>query len=310
MNTPRLKLPPLDPLRGFVAAARHLSFTLAAEELCLSQSAISRQIQALETALGVALFERGTRRLALTPAGSQLQARAENWLAEYGALAQRLRRDEGRRPVTVTASIGIAALWLVPRLARFQALHPEIDVRLAANNRLLDLERDGIDVAIRYCADRDAPAGALRLFGESVVPVASPALGIRALDRETLGRVALMDFEDPRYPWLGWNDWLAAMGLEDVPPRSRLVYSHYDQLIHAAAAGQGVAIGRMQLVDGMLHSGQLVAVGDVRRELVGRGFWLILAPGEPRPEVLRFARWVQEEGARAQAELAASPPAT
>lgn len=289
------RLPPLDPLRGFVAAARALSFTRAGAELFLTQSAISRQVQTLEDALGVKLFERGVRQLRLTAAGAQLLQSAERWLGEYGALAARLA--ERRRPVTVTASIGISALWLVPRLAHFQQLNPDIDVRIAAGNRIMDLDRDGIDVAVRYCADRDAPPGARRLFGESVVPVASPSLGIAVLDRHSLSTAVLLDFEDPRYPWLRWNDWLAAIGLEDVSARSRLVFSHYDQLIQAAVAGQGVAIGRSRLVSRMIEQGQLVAIGDVRRELVGRGFWLVAASGQPRAEVGRFVDWIYAEAA-------------
>lgn len=296
MDEPLLRLPPLDPLRGFVVAARHLSFTRAAEALCLTQSAISRQIQTLESALGLRLFERGTRQLALTPAGAQLLREAEGWLMDYATLAERLRAGQRRRPVTVTASIGIATLWLVPRLAQFQRLHPDIDVRLAAGNRLLDLRRDGIDVAIRYCADKDAPAGAERLFGESVVPVASPTLDCAVLDKDTLPGLALLEFDDPRYPWLRWDDWLAAAGLEGVSPRARLTYSHYDQLIHAAVAGQGVAIGRAQLVDRLIASGQLVPLGNGQRDIAGRGFWLICASAEAPESVRRFRDWVRGEG--------------
>jgi DNA-binding transcriptional LysR family regulator len=280
-----------------VAAARHLSFTRAAAELFLTQSAISRQIQTLEQALGVALFQRGTRSLALTEAGARLFREAEGWLADYAALARRLRQARGRQPVTVTATIGIATLWLVPRLTRFQARHPDIDVRLAAGNRIMDLAREGIDLAIRYCADRDAPAGAERLFGETVVPVASPAVGARPLARESLPETVLLEFDDPRYPWLGWDPWLAAVGLEGQAPRARVAYTHYDQLIQAAVAGQGIALGRTWLTDGLVAEGRLVVVGAARREVDGWGFWLVAAPGEMRPEVARFADWVRAESA-------------
>ncbi len=291
------RLPPLDPLRGFVAAARELSFTRAAEALNLTQSAVSRQVQTLEQALGVRLFERGTRELRLTAEGARLHAAARVWLEEYRQLADQLARRDRRPPLTVTASIGIAALWLVPRLSGFQAANPGIDVRVAAGNRILDLERDGIDVAIRHCADRDAPPGAERLFGESVIPVASPSLGLVRLDHETLPRSVLLDFEDNRYPWLRWDDWLAAMGLEDVTPGGRLVFSHYDQLIQAAVAGQGVAIGRIELVDRMTASGQLVALAGTRRRVEGRGYWLVLPPAPWREDVARFADWVRHEAA-------------
>lgn len=299
MDKSALRIPPLDPLRGFVAAARELSFTRAAAALHLTQSAVSRQVQSLEQALGVRLFERGVRELRLTPAGARLFASAQVWLDEYRLLADQLAQRERRQPLTVTASIGIAALWLVPRLSGFQAAYPGVDVRLAAGNRIMDLARDGIDVAIRYCADRDAPAGASRLFGESVVPVASPALGLAALDRETLPRTVLLDFEDSRYPWLRWDDWLAAMGLEGVEPGARLVFSHYDQLIQAAVSGQGVAIGRAELVDRMTGSGQLVALGGTRRQVEGRGFWLVLPPPPWREDLVHFADWVRAEAAAA-----------
>ncbi|WP_332675552.1 LysR substrate-binding domain-containing protein [Aromatoleum sp.] len=304
MHSPLAHLPPLEPLRGFVAAARHLSFTRAAEELFLTQSAISRQVQALEAALGVPLFVRGIRSLALTPAGARLAMAADGWLAEYANLAAELRGPVAR-PVTVTATIGIAALWLVPRLSRFQDLHPEIDVRLAADNRVLDLAREGIDLAVRYCAEHDAPAGAEPLFGESTVPVASPALAARPLDRETLPDTVLLDYDDIRYPWLRWGHWLTTLGLDGVRPRAVLVFNQYDQLIQAAVAGQGIAIGRAQLVDRLVTGGQLKIVGDGRAEVTGRAFWLVRAPGSQRPQVARFADWLRAEAA---ATGATTPP--
>jgi len=297
MHSPLARLPPLDPLRGFVAAARHLSFTRAAEELFLTQSAISRQVQSLEAAFGVPLFVRGIRSLSLTPEGARLAAAAEGWLDEYARLAEALRAP-GPRPVTVTSSIGIAALWLVPRLSRFQARHSEIDVRLAACNRLVDLAREGIDLALRYCADRDAPPGAERLFGETVVPVASPALSARGLSRDTLAQTVLLEFDDPGcYAWLRWPEWLAAMGLADIRPRAMLGFNHYDQLIHAAVAGQGVALGRAELVGSLIAEGRLAMIDAGRREVAGRGYWLISAPGPQRPEVARFAEWLRAEAA-------------
>lgn len=297
MHDPLLKLPPLDPLRGFVAAARHLSFTRAADELCLTQSAISRQVQALESALGTPLFVRGVRSLALTAAGQRLAAAAEGWLAEYGALAAALR-EPGARPVTVTASIGISALWLVPRLRDFQARHPDAEVRIAAGNRVVDLAREDIDLALRYCADRDAPAGAVKLFGETLFPVAHPSVAAGlTLDAASLPQLTLLDYDEPGFPWLGWEHWLAACGLEGVRPRSRLVYNHYDQPIHAATTGLGIALGRAVLVDPMLEDGRLMAVGSRRLEIEGRGFWLVPAPRPMRPEVARFADWVKEAAA-------------
>ncbi len=298
MNSPLLRLPPLDPLRGFVAAARHLSFTRAGDELCLSQSAISRQVQTLEDALGVKLFVRATRSLALTDAGRRLADAAELWLSDYARLAARLQQP-ARPTVTVTASVGISALWLVPQLRDFQLEHPEIDVRIASSNRLVDLAHEDIDIALRYCADRDAPPGSERLFGETLLPVAHPSLGAGfTLDAATLPDQVLLDFDDASFPWLSWTPWLAAFNLEDVQPRGRLRFSHYDQLIHAAASGQGLAIGRIEMIAPLLQEGRLVALGSDGRPMAGRGFWLIPAPGPMRAEVCTFADWVRHIAAR------------
>ncbi|THF61996.1 LysR substrate-binding domain-containing protein [Pseudothauera rhizosphaerae] len=292
MRSSLLDLPPLDPLRGFVAAARHLSFTRAADELCLTQSAVSRQVQTLEAALGEPLFVRGVRSLQLSAEGERLAAAAEGWLAEYGRLAEAMRRP-GARPVTVTAAIGIAALWLVPRLRDFQRRHPEAEVRIDASNRMKDLAREDIDLALRYCADRDAPPEAIKLFGETVLPVGHPSIAAGLeLNAETLPRLTLLEYDEPGFPWLGWEHWLAAIGLDGVRPRARIAFSHYDQLIHAASAGQGLAIGRAVLVDPLIEDGRLMPVGTRQMAVPGRGFWLVPAPGPQRPEVERFATWV------------------
>lgn len=295
MHNPLHKLP-LDPLRGFVAAARELSFTRAAQSLHLTQSAISRQVQALEEALGVLLFVRGVRRLELTDAGVRLARAAEAWLQDYAALADSLR-SPAPRPVTITASIGMSSLWLVPRLAHFQSLHPDIEVRIAANNRLVDLAREDVDLAIRYCANRDAPPGARHLFGEAVMPVASPAYAVRNIDRASLPEITLLEFDDAGFTWLSWRDWLVSMSLDDVRPRAVLRFSHYDQLIQAAVAGQGIAIGREQLLRGLLQSGQLRVVGDARRNMHDRGYWLATASPHPREAVTRVADWLLQQAA-------------
>jgi len=298
MDDPLLRLPPLDPLRGFVAAARSLSFTRAATQLCLTQSAVSRQIQTLEEALGVSLFVRGTRSLSLTPEGERLYRLASGWLRDYGELAASLRAEQVSPPVTVTASLGITALWLLPHLRDFQTRHPDIDVRLASCNRVVDLRREGIDLALRHCADADAPAGSVRLFGETVFPVASPALGLTELTRDKLPTVALMNYDDPNFPWLGWADWLAACGLEGVRPRAVLHFNHYDQLIQAAVAGQGVAIGRAELLSDLIAEGRLQPVGGARRTVADRGYWLIGASDAPREAVACFRDWVCEAAER------------
>lgn len=304
MDDPLLRLPPLDPLRGFVATARLLSFTQAAKALCLTQSAISRQIQSLEEGLGVSLFVRGTRALSLTPEGERLYRLASPWLRDYGELAAGFKAGRQRPPVTVTASLGITALWLLPRLRDFQALHPDIDVRLASFNRVVDLRREGIDLALRFSPEADVQPGSERLFGETVFPVASPSLGIDVLTADNLPTVTLMNYDDPGFPWLGWESWLAEYGLADRRPRALLHFNHYDQLIQAAVAGQGVAIGRAELVSDLIADGRLRPVGEIRRLIRERGYWLVSAQAKPREDVACFAAWVRD-AARQTREAAA-----
>ncbi|HEX8989995.1 MAG TPA: LysR family transcriptional regulator, partial [Rhodocyclaceae bacterium] len=169
-------LPSLDPLKGFEAAARHLSFTKAAAELFLTQSAISRQIQTLEEQLGVQLFRREVRRLVLTPEGEALQRAASEMLTRLAEVCAGLKAARRRPRVTVSAAVGISSLWLVPRLAAFQEAEPDLDVLISADNRMVDLEREDIDLALRYVSPDTAPPGATLLFNEVVFPVASPAL--------------------------------------------------------------------------------------------------------------------------------------
>lgn len=291
----------LDLLRGFEAAARLLSFTAAASELFVTQSAVSRQVQQLEEQLGVKLFERRTRALVLTDAG-ELYARevtkALNALREATAAV----RASTTPVVRVTTTVTFASLWLVPRLARFQARHADISVHVVADNTMRDLERNALDLAIRYSPEAAAGAGAERLFGEHVAPVASPALlkgrGVRM--PEDLLRLPLLELDDPALsaPWLSWKVWCEAMKLERPRENRGLAFSHYDQMIHAAIAGQGVALGRFPLVDPFLADGRLVLPlkGRQYATQATRAYWLIVpAPAARRAEVKVFTDWLRDQ---------------
>src|SRR5918996_919712 len=172
----RNALPALDLLVGFESAARHLSFTKAGAELFLTQSAVSRQIKELEDQLGVELFQRRHRALALTDAGKQFYASAAQVLTTMREATDRLRAQAGKKALSVTTTHSFAALWLIPRLAGFTRTHPGIDVRISAETRVQDLERDGLDVAIRHGPASLAGSSAVRLMGERVFPVCSPKL--------------------------------------------------------------------------------------------------------------------------------------
>lgn len=291
-------LPALDPLKGFVAAARHLSFTKAGETLCLSQSAISRQIQTLEEQLGIPLFERSTRQLRLTPAGEKLYRCASDCFAQLAAVVRDIRAPEQPPHVTISTTISFAALWLLPRLADFQQKHPEIGIRLATDNRQIDLDAEHIDLAIRYATPEQVAPGSQRLFGENLVPVASPALAAHlghppALNAETLTRIKLLTFDDGRgYRWLHWEHWLGEHQLAPQLARGSLQFNLYDQCIYAALAGHGIALGRLPLLQDFLSDGRLVALAPPRPAPDERGYYLLQGEQDKRAEVELFRHWL------------------
>ena len=303
IHSPRWQLPPLELLLAFEAAARHLSFTKAGEELYLTQSAVSRQIKELEDQLGVSLFERRHRALALTEAGQQYYAAAAQVISTMRTATERLRTQAGRRkPLAVTTTNSFAALWLIPRLAGFTREHPGVDVRITADVRVQDLERDGLDVALRHGPSALAGPNAVRLFGEKVFPVCSPKL----LKKTPLAKPAdlrhhvLLRYDDPdvRHPWLHWRTWLEVEGIADLKPAGTLSFSGYEQIIPSAVAGHGVALGRTPLVRGLLDSGELVAPFKSQADPARAYFAVVSKSAATRPEVIAFVEWLKSEAAK------------
>jgi DNA-binding transcriptional LysR family regulator len=302
-------LPSLDLLRGFEAAARHLNFTHAADELFITQSAVSRQVKTLEDRLGVSLFVRQARGLRLTAQGEQLFRAVTGALRQVSEVMESLARREQSARVTVTSTLAFCGLWLIPRLGRFQSAHPEVDVRIDADDRVLNLDRERIDVSVRYCTPQIAPEGAVYLFSEELVPVCSPAL-LRDRTRPLatpadLRRHVLLELDDPHRPspWLQWSVWLRQARLPALKPAGRLTFNYYDQLIRAALTGQGIALGRSCLVRELIEDGSLampfdlVAATDRAYHAVAAGF------ARGRPEVACFMDWLLRE-AHGQAHAA------
>ncbi len=309
------RLPSLDLLLTFEAAARHLSFTLAAAECFVTQSAVSRQIRTLEQALGVELFHRGHRSLALTEQGTMLRDACREALGQLRETIERLRARNARQVLTLTTTPGLAALWLIPRLARFTGGHPGVDVRIDATLETRDFERDGIDIAVRY-----GPVGAtpgVKLFDEEVLPVCAPSLLAAGPALETAADLALhtllrIDLRQASGPLSEWQPWFAAMGLPDLEPRAEITFNNYDAVASAAVHGQGVALGRRPLVDALLADGRLVApLADTVSS--ARAYFLIVAQRSAhRPETKDLRNWLLEEacGRRSGQASGGSAPQT
>ena len=293
------EVPPLELLVAFEAAARHLSFTRAGDEIALTQSAVSRQIQALEERLGVALFRRMHRALALTEAGRAFQQATTEALTAIDRASRALRQGTEARPVVVSTTAGFAGLWLIPRLTSFVSVHPEVDVRISTGNMLSYLDRDGVDVAVRYRSVDLLPAGAVPLFSETVFPVCSPRLlrgGAPLKAPADLARHTLLRMEpDGSNQLQDWGLWLHAMQLTQLKPAAVLHFSSYDQLVQAAVAGQGVALGRVPLIERLLKARRLVApFADA--VVSPKGYCMLVGPGAARrPEVGAFTAWLAAE---------------
>ena len=295
-------MPALDLLVGFEAAARHLSFTKAGEELYLTQSAVSRQIKELEDQLGLPLFQRRHRALSLTDAGQQFYAVAAQVITTMRAATERLRSQAGkRRPLTVTTTNSFASLWLIPRLAGFTRAHPGVDVRITAETRVQDLERDGLDVALRHGPASLAGPNAVRLFGDRVFPVCSPKLlkKLPLKKPDDLKNHVLLQYHDPdvRHPWLHWKTWLEVAGVAGLRPAGTLSFSGYEQIIPAAVAGHGVALGRSPLVKDLIDSRQLIAPFKSMADPARAYFVIVSRDAAQRPEVSAFVEWLKSEAA-------------
>tara|TARA_B100001105_G_scaffold251748_1_gene242013 strand:- start:257 stop:1180 length:924 start_codon:yes stop_codon:yes gene_type:complete len=298
VSIPLAQLSVLDLLRGFVAVGRRSSITLAAQELHLTQSAVSRQIIALEERVGMKLLVRGYRSVSLTPAGEQLFRVADRALLQLQDVLGEMQAANVQRPVLLTASIGVTGLWLLPRLKKFQRLHPGVDLRVSANNRVLDPRHEGIDLAIRYTAPALVPEGSTRLFGHAIAPVAHPSLGIRQLrSARAISDYSLLEYDDSTYPWLRWSDWFSSVGWHDARPKSMQHFNQYDQVIQAAVGGQGIALGRLELMQEMLDEGRLEQVAPTRQSDVSdHCYWLVRSDESPREHVRLVADWIEDEG--------------
>jgi LysR family glycine cleavage system transcriptional activator len=310
MSGKRYHLPPLGFFQGFEAAARTLSFTKAAGELFITQSAVSRQIKTLEEHLGVALFDRRPRALALTEKGQDLYRVATDVLERLQAATDQIKAQNRTRQISITTTTGFASLWLIPRLQRFTRLHPDIDVRISATTDMLNLERSLVDVAIRYCKPEAAPDGAIRLFGEEVLPVCSPTL-LRDISRplrvpQDLAHQVLLHFDFPgaEKMVMDWGTWLTALGIGDLKAAGALHFSQYEQMIQAAISGQGVALGRQPLVNELISSGALAA--PFHEAVVGTRAYFVIesALGAAKPHVREFCAWLINEVKRDGGQLA------
>lgn len=296
------RLPPLNALRAFEAAARHLSFSRAADELSLTPSAISHQIKGLEDLLGVKLFERRQRRVMLTSAGGRYYPAMRQAFDQMNAATEDLRAEDTAGPLTVNVLPTFAMRWLVPQLSAFQKRHPEIEVRMTTNVEAIDFNRVEADAAIRYGVGGWPGLTAKLLLREEIVPVCSPSL--------LEGRPRLKTPADlVHYPLLHdvnrpdtWRQWLTAVGEDTVDPDRGLKLDTTNLAVQGAIQGLGIVPVNPSLVRPELDAGTLIEPLDFHLSVKG-GYYLVYPVGrENRPRLKAFETWLTEITAKVTAD--------
>lgn len=302
------RLPPLASLRAFEAAARHLSFKTAAEELGVTPTAISHQVRLLEDVLGQKLFERRTRQVLLTEAGQQLLPPVRDGLDRMADAVARVAARSKRGSVVITTTTAFAAHWLVPRLGAFRDAHPEIALSLLASDEVISLESGKADLAVRLADAPPRDISATALFHDRFAPVASPRLGIA--DAADLERTPLIQFDwhRPRPDMPSWPKWLAAAGLDRLALAPHLRFSEESHALQAAVAGQGVALISLAIAGDALRRGLLVRPFETT--IPGQTYYLLRPDAQSGASVDAVARWLlaEAEDARSQTACTERPP--
>ena len=288
------RLPPLNALKSFEAAARHESFTRAADELCVTQGAVSHQVKALETNLGVKLFNREHQRLLITGAGRDYLAVVRDALDRIAMGTERLMVRQSSGALTVSTSPDFAAKWLVHRLGQFADLHPDIDLRISASMQHVDFAREDVDIAVRHGDGNWTGLDVTRLCAEQLFPVCSPKLFARRRRAVTAADVLQLPLLhlDSRSDWTKWFD---AAGIVSKAESRGLILNRASMLIDAAVDGQGVALARTTLAAWDLISGRLLRPFDVTLPL-SKSYWIVCPKATSRlPKITKFRDWLLHE---------------
>lgn len=299
MPSLRRSIPSMSALATFEAAARLASFTLAAAELGVTQAAVSRQIKLLEDDLNAPLFVRAHRKVVLTPAGKALAATVTGAFASMAEMIETIRRPQAEDAVSVGATLAFNHLWILPRLSDFRARHPDIRLKLIADDGATDLRRDRLDLCIRYGKPPFPDGTSIASRPDQAFAVCSPALldrlGLRAATAD-ITHLPLIAADNVNPSWLTWRSWAQAVGLGTdlarASDRSTLRFNHYTDAIEAALNGEGVALGWATLLAGPLAQGRLVKLGATVLSTAER-YHVVVPTGRELSAASRsFADWI------------------
>lgn len=303
------QLPPLNALRAFESAARHMSISRAARELFVTPAAISHQVKSLEEFVGTALFVRRHRALALTEAGATLLPGLRAGFTQLSEAIAQLHARQHDRPLTVSANISFCSKWLIPRLDDFRGRQPDIDIRIDASNALVDFASDDVDVAVRYGGGVYPGLVSHKLWDAQVFPVCSPSLpsAVKPLTTPAdLRNHTLLhpDWFSESDTWLDWRSWLLSVGITDIDPHTGLQFNQTTLAIQAAIEGQGVALANRMLVADDLAAGRLIKPFELSLDMEFTFYLVYPETTAQRPTLAAFRDWllaaVAEESAPRQ----------
>lgn len=292
-------LPPMNSLIVFEAAARHLSFTKAADELTVTQGAISRQIRQLEEYLGKELFIRSNRNISLTPTGLQYYQTIYSSLLNVAQATAEIKKWQGEHQITVATTNAMAALWLLPKVASFQQNNEGVDLRILTTENILDLHKMDFDLALFYCRTPPERMNVTTLFPEEVFPVCSPSYLAQFNADSTVEDIfgkALLYLDDSQKDWITWAEWFEAVNYPVVKPKNRVNINNYPMLLQAAINGQGVALAWGSLIDDYLQAGTLIR--PVETVLRTQANFCMLEPsdrGMIPSSVKHFRNWLLDQ---------------
>jgi LysR family glycine cleavage system transcriptional activator len=297
------RLPPMQALRAFEAAARTRSLTRAAESLHLTHGAISHQIKSLEADFGVRLVERAGRGIRLTDEGERFATRVRAVLSDLGDAVREVTERSSPRQLRVSVIPSFAARWLLPRIGKFFAKHPEIDLDVIANNALADFKRDDVDVAIRHGLGEWPGVVSEHVLDDATFPVCSPRLnnGRLPLRPEDLSRYTLLRSEGE-----SWKSWFEAAGLDWPEPTRGPAFSDSSHTMQAAIDGQGIALARSSLLGNDVHNGVLIQLFDIVVPLPKKYFLVYPPRLVDSPKLAPFRQWLFDE-VRAERRDSSSP---
>jgi len=293
-------LPPLQTLRAFEAAGRLTSFTRAADELSITQGAVSRQIRHLEERVGLQLFRRGERGIGLTRAGAHYHEAVSDALERIAVATAELGVHSGHGPVTIGASSALASLWLMSRLTGFRRREPDLEIRVLAADYGLPPASGEVDLLITYARARPAGEDVRYLFDEVIFPVAAPDLisdtAAPTHAAELLDHTLLV-LDDDHPDWIGWPGWFARAGVSAAEPRRSIRINSYPMLLQAAVAGQGIALGWRHLVDDLVAAGSLEPLPIPAIQAEGAFYLLSFQPLPPDSPAGRLQSWLAASAA-------------